>query len=188
MLEVVEWDELDDISCHVLPVGAGVESLVIAIKRLHRLKISVTNTNDDDGERVLRATNNLIDCLVHVADDSISDNGQNVELLVHLSHTVGLHEIVDFINDLSEVSRSIEIALLNGVLVVCDNLLNAIDTWVENVTVQGETVATTVGIGWNSSSKAIQVYLLVAVVELEDVANALNRLQVLIALHVEVVK
>ena len=88
VLEVVEWDELHDVSSHVLPVGARVKCLIITIKRLHRLEISVTYTDDNDGKGVLRATNDLVDRLVHVADDTIGDDGQNVEFLVHLSHTV----------------------------------------------------------------------------------------------------
>ena len=88
MLEVVEGHKLHNICSHILAVGARVQSLVVAIKCLHRVELGITNADNNDAEWILRASHDLIDCLVHIGDHTISDNHQNVELLVHLGHSV----------------------------------------------------------------------------------------------------
>ena len=88
VLEVIERHKLHDIGSHILAVGARVESLVVAIKCLHRFKVGITNADDNDAEWILGASHDLIDCLVHIGDHTISDNNQNVELLVHLGNSV----------------------------------------------------------------------------------------------------
>ena len=88
VLEVVEGHKLHDIGSHILAVGARVKSLIVAIKCLHRFEVGITNADDNDAEWILRASHDLIDCLVHIGDHTIGDDDQNVELLVHLSHSV----------------------------------------------------------------------------------------------------
>lgn len=66
-----------------------------------------------------------------------------------------------------------------------DDLVDAVDAWVEDVTIKSETVGRSVSVRWHSAAKTVQVDLLVAIVELQDVANTLDSLQVLIALHIQ---
>ena len=47
-----------------------------------------------------------------------------------------------------------------------DDLFDAVDTWVEDVTIEGETVGSPVCVRWHSAAKTVQVDLLVAIVEL----------------------
>ena len=69
-----------------------------------------------------------------------------------------------------------------------DDLVDAIDPWVEDVTIEGETVGSPVCVRWHSAAKTVQVDLFVAIVELQDIANTLDSLQVLIALHIQEMK
>ena len=140
VLEVVEGDELNDISGHVLAEGARVERLIVAIERLHRLEVGVTHTNDDDGQGVLGATHNLVNGLVHVADYAISNDDQDVELLIHLGDLVRFDIAIDLINDIGEVSRAVQLAAIESTLIALYDLLDTIDTWVEDVAVEGEAV------------------------------------------------
>ena len=65
-----------------------------------------------------------------------------------------------------------------------DDLVDAIDAWVEDVTIKSEAMRRSVCVGWHSAAKTVQVDLLVAIVELQDVADTLDSLQVLVALHI----
>ena len=73
-------------------------------------------------------------------------------------------------------------------MIALDDLLDSIDTWVEDVTIHGEAVGTSTVIGRDCATKTIQIDHLVTVVELEDIADGLNRLQVLVLLRVEEVE
>jgi len=94
VLELIEGDKLNDISCHVLPVGRGVEGLVISIERVHTAEVSIANSDDNDGKRVLRASDNLVDGLVHVVDDTIGEDDKDVELLLLLSDWLRLSVLI----------------------------------------------------------------------------------------------
>ena len=63
-----------------------------------------------------------------------------MEDLVVIGHIRRLRLVVEFAQDLVEVSRSIEVDSLQSIAVILDDLLDSIDSWVENVTVQGEAV------------------------------------------------
>ena len=188
VLEVVEGDELHDIRGHVLAVGLGVECFIIAIERLHRLEVSIADTNNDDGHGHLRTAYDLVNCLIHVADYTVSDDHQDVELLVHLVDWLACDVLIHFVEDLGKVGRSVKLAVANGTLVAIDNLLDAIDARVEDVTVEGEAVGASIHIGWNGATEPVQIDLLVGVVELEDVADALDGVQVLVPIRVHVVE
>jgi len=49
VLEVIERHELHNIRSHVLAVGLRVEGLIVAVKRLHRFKVCIADTDDDNG-------------------------------------------------------------------------------------------------------------------------------------------
>ena len=42
-----------------------------------------------------------------------------------------------------------------------DHFFYTVDSWVEYVTVQGKAVRSSIGVGWDGTAKAIQVYHLV---------------------------
>ena len=84
MLEFTEWDELDNVCGHVLPVLLRVQRLVISIEDIHRAEISRADTHNDDRERQGRSVNNCIDSSLHVRYDAIRNDQQDVVLLVDL--------------------------------------------------------------------------------------------------------
>ena len=161
MLEVVKGNKLDDIRCHILAVGLRVECLIITIKRLHGLEVRIADTNNDDGHGELRAANDLVNRLVHITDDTIRDDNQDVELLVILIHLLRSDVLVDLVDDFSEVGWSIQLAIIDGALVALNDFVDAVDTWVEDITVEGKTVTTTVSVRWDRATKSVQVDLLV---------------------------
>ena len=108
--------------------------------------------------------------------------------MIHLSDLERFDVVIGFINDIGEVSRAVQLAVSEGLLIALNDLLDTIDTWVEDITIECEAVGASVIIRWDGAAKSIQVDHLVTVVELEDVADGLNRLQVLVSLRVEEVK
>ena len=79
--------------------------------------------------------------------------------------------VVHFVKHIGKVGRAVEIDVLEASLVTVDNFLNAVDTWVEDVSVHGEAVTGSRWVGRHSATKAIQVDEFVAVVVLEDVSH-----------------
>ena len=96
---VIEGYELDDVSRHVFTIHLRVEGLLVGIELVHCTKVCVTHSHDNDREREVGATYNLINSLLHVIDDTISDYDQNVILLVFLSHVFRGNMIIDLANN-----------------------------------------------------------------------------------------
>ena len=94
VLKLVEGHKLDDISRHILAVCTGVKGLFIAVKHLHGGEVSIANTNDDDGKWKVRATYDFIDSLLHIIDDTIGKDQQDVILLVVLGYVRGLSIVI----------------------------------------------------------------------------------------------
>lgn len=55
--------------------------------------------------------------------------------MVHLSDMISKHVLVDLVDDFRKIGRSIELAVLNGLLVAVDYLRDTVDTWVKDITV-----------------------------------------------------
>lgn len=188
VLELVEGYELDDISGHVATVSIRVECLIVTIEGVHRLEVSIADSDDDDGKGQGRATDDFINSLLHVTDYTIGDDHQDVELLVHLVNAVRLGVVVHLVDNISKVGGSVEIAVLECPLVAIDNLRDAVDSRAENITVEGEAVRCAVSIGRHCATETVQVDKLVAVVELKDVSNGSDGLDVLVPLRVKEVQ
>ena len=62
-----------------------------------------------------------------------------------------------------------------------EHLFDAVDARVENVAVKGEAVRGSVFVGWNSATEAVEVDILIVVVELKDVSHRADSLHVLVA-------
>jgi len=73
VLEVVEGHELNDVCSGINAERIGIQSLIITIKRVHVAKVCITNSYDDDSEWKLRTSDDLVNCLIHVIDDPISN-------------------------------------------------------------------------------------------------------------------
>ena len=103
---------------------------------------------------------------------------------MHLVDGLGADVVVGLVDNLSEVRRSVQLAVVQSALVACNHFLDAVDLWVENITVQSKAVGATLSVWWDGAAEAVQIDLLARVVELEDVADALNRVQVLVAIRI----
>lgn len=69
-----ERHELDNIGSHLLSVDLRVERSFVSVELVHSAEISIANTNDNDRKRKLRTVNDLIDSLLKVANDTISND------------------------------------------------------------------------------------------------------------------
>lgn len=97
---------------------------------------------------------------------------------------VSEHVLVYFVDDFSKVGWSIKLAVLNSLLIAIDHLRDAIDARIEDVAVQSEAVRPALGVRGDGAAETVKVQLLVTVVELKDVAHALDRLNVLVAVWI----
>lgn len=86
------------------------------------------------------------------------------------------------------MSWAVQIDILNSSLVVLDDGIKSINSWIENVTIQSEAVGSSVVIWWNSTTKSIKIYLFVGIVELKNAADSLNSLEVLVSVWIEVMQ
>lgn len=110
VLELAEWYELYNISLHVLLVLHGVKWDVIGIEDIHAVEVITANADDDDADREAAASSNdLINSLLHIVNDTISDDQQDIVLLVLLADLFGLSHVVDKFNDRGEVGGAIQV-------------------------------------------------------------------------------
>jgi len=188
VLELVVRHKLHNISFTVLPEGLRVERLVVTVEDVHVAEVGIAHSDDNDSDRLRRATDDLVNRFLHVVDDTVGEQEQDVVLLVLLVHNFRLSNVVDLAQDFSKMRRPVQLSVLDGMLVDSDHLVESVHTRVEDVSVESEAVRGALGVGRNSATKAIQVDLLAAVVELEDAANIFDGLQVLVVVGVEVMK
>jgi len=188
VLKVIEGDKLYDISWHILSVRLWVEGLFISVKNLHGLKISITNTNNDDSQVVDRSSYNLINCLIHVSDDSIGNDHKNVELLNLLWYVFRLTVVIYLIEDVREIGWTIKITFAQSILVALHYWFQTIYSWIEDVSIHSKAVRGSIGIWWYCTPKTIQCNLFISIVELKDISDTLNCLKILISLWVEIMK
>ena len=105
--------------------------------------------------------------------------------MIHLSDLERFDIVIGLINNIGEVCRTVELAVLEGLLIALNDLFDSIDTWVEDITIECKAVGASVIVGRDGATKPIQVDHFVTVVELQDVANGSYRLQVLVSLRIE---
>lgn len=153
-MEVSKGYKLHNISTHLLSVLLTVERFIVRIKDIHRGEVSRTNTNYDDGKGVVTSTHDFIDSSLHVIDDSVSDDQQDVVLLVCLGDCLRLGHLIHQVQDRSKVSRSIQIDRVNGFFVGFNYTVDSIDLRVKYVAVQGETVVGSLGVWRHGGTEA----------------------------------
>ena len=188
VLEFIEFNKLDNISFHLFSVSVWIERNIISIESVHGRKIFFSNSNNDDCKRQSRAPNNFINSFVHIIYQAISDDYTNVELLFLLVCYGILYHIIDFFQNMRKMWRTIKVWVVQSMIISGCDSFQAIHTWVENVTVHSKAVWNSLVIWCHCTSKAIKLYLLVCIVELEDVSYALYGLQVLVFRWIQVVE
>ena len=76
-------------------------------------------------------------------------------LLVHLTDLGGLHLAVHLVENLIEIGWSVQVGVLQGFLVMADYFCDSIDARIEDVSIEGEAVRSSCGVGRNSSTEAV---------------------------------
>jgi len=127
----------------------------------------------------------LVNCLLQVHDLAISQNKQNVILLVILAllHLFAFDIVVDLVKHRREPSGPEQRVALERCLVSRDAVVDAHDFWVEYVAVESKAMHHLGGISF-CASKAVERKLLVSVVVLQNTANCLHSSDVLVPLSI----
>jgi len=179
---------LHDVSSRVPFIGVRIEGLLITVKLIHSGEVSIADTHDDDSQGVIRASDNLVDRLAHVINHTISDDQKHLELLIVVVAWISLTDIVDSVEDRTEVGGAVQVDIGQIVLVVLYNFFQVVDSGVEDVTVHGEAVRCSLGVWRNTAAEAEQVDSLVSVVILENSTHLVDNLKVLVTRHVKVME
>lgn len=109
-----------------------------------------------------------------------------MELLIVLGHLLLFNHKVEFLHDWAEIGWSIELWILESFHVILFDFFQAIDSWIEDVTVEGETVRS-LRLRRNHGTKAVKIYHLVGIVVLQDTTYTLNGAKILVSI-VKIVK
>lgn len=138
MLEFRERHKLHDVTFHVLAESFGVQWLVVCIKHVHGGKVCITNTDDNDRNWEGGSTHYLVNCLLHVHDLAISDDQKDQVLLVSLGYFQALGHVIHRLDDLIEVSRTIQLNIVQGMCVSVKDTFQALALRVKDVAIESE--------------------------------------------------
>ena len=130
----------------------------------------------------------MVNRLLYVIYDTVSDNEQNLKLLVAIAPRVSLSDVVHCVENTAEVGGPVQIHNVHAVLVVLHHSLKSVNLRVEDVAVHRETVMCALVVWGDSSTESEQIDLLIRVVVLKDTADLVDHLKVLVARWVEVVQ
>jgi hypothetical protein len=86
------------------------------------------------------------------------------------------------------VGWTVQIYIGKVMFVVLNDFLQVVDSWIEDVTVHSETVSSPLSIWGDATTETVQVDSLVSVIVLKNATDLLDNLQVLITLHVKIMK
>lgn len=181
--ELTKWNELDDISTHVPLVLLRVQRFFIGIQHIHWGEVSISNANNDNGQRKVRASHNLVYGLLEVANDTISDDQQDLIGLVVSWDFRSLASIVGQRNDVWEVRWAVELKLFNAIFIAIDNLIDTVAFRVEDVSIQSQAVRCR-GLWGNSRSESVRWNLFVWVIVLQNISHSSDGLDVFVSLVV----
>lgn len=87
-----------------------------------------------------------------------------------------------------EMGWPVQIARVQSMPIVRYHSINAIDSWVKDIAIQGKAVRRPLRKGRDTPTKTVKVNHLVSVVVLKDVTNTADSLQVLVAIWVVIVE
>ena len=107
VFEIIERYELHDISSSIFTELSREESFVITVKFVHHAEISITNSDNNDCKRVVGSSDNLINCSFHIINHTISNDQENLELLVLIITWIRLAHAIDGVENFTEMGWSI---------------------------------------------------------------------------------
>ena len=80
---------------HVFLVALGVERNLIGVELIHVLEPVATHAHDDYTQGKVTTPDDLVNRLLHIVDDAVGDDQQDVILLIQLVDALALCHIVD---------------------------------------------------------------------------------------------
>jgi hypothetical protein len=111
-----------------------------------------------------------------------------VIFLVALRHFFRLCKWSYLFKNAAEISRSIEVCSLEGLLIMVDNFWNTIHSGVEDVTIQSKTVWSSLRGLRKGSTETIKIYHFRWVIVLQNIADRVDNLKILVPLRIKVMK
>ena len=128
---------------------------------------------------------------MHVVNNAVSKDQEDEVFLISLAHFCFFSHVGDELNDRLEICWPVQLYFLKCFLVGVHDFLEPIALWIENISIERETVACFVKffVKWRHFRSVAEYWdLLLRVIILQDVASCLDGCQVLVSLHVEVVE
>lgn len=180
--------ELHYISVHVASVLLTVQRHLIGIQLVHRREVSTANAHNNNGQGQAGSSHNLVNSRLHVIDDTVGNDQQNVVLLVLLRNIHLLGHVINQLEQGAKVGRAVKVSAVDSVLVGVHDTLDAVTLRVEDITVQGEAMIGLRSVGRDRCAEAQRWDLLITVVVLQDIANRSDSVEVLVLLQVQVVE
>ena len=84
VVKLIELNKLNDVSAGIFPPLLAVQRRFVCVERSHHAEVSISYTDDHNGNWEIRELNDGIDCSVKVCDGSICENQANVIFLMIL--------------------------------------------------------------------------------------------------------
>ena len=159
-------NKFDNIRWSESIICVGVKNIIFPIKFFHVAEISITITNNNHSERIVRATHDLIDSYGQVVYGPISNDQDNLKFLVVLSYFFRFANLIKGSKKAWKVSWTIQFYFGDSLFVVCCHILKTIYTRIEYVTIQCEAVRSLLGVGGNCTSEPVEINFFGRVVKL----------------------
>jgi hypothetical protein len=118
---VTEWDELDNIARSV--TAAVLQLDIVAVQSVHVGEISISDTDNDDGERQVAGIDNGLDRRVHVSNFTVGyDEKNQVRLNVVFCFEEFLGAFGGSVDGRREIRRSVKSHFLKSTVIMTVNL------------------------------------------------------------------
>ena len=96
--------------------------------------------------------------------------------------------IVALVDHISKVGWTVKFAVIKSALIALDDFGDSIDSRVEDISVESEAVRSPIVVGRDRAAEAVQIDHLILIVELENVANGLDGMKILISVGIHVMQ
>lgn len=127
---------------------------------------------------------------MYIINNAVSDDQQNLEFLVIVISRVTFAHTVCHVKNLVEVSWPVQIHIIIGdtVLVVLHDFLDVVHPWIKNVSVHRKAMRWLLNEWLNRTAETKQIDFLVRVVVVQNAADLIDHLNVLVLFHVPIME
>ena len=137
---ISERHKLHDISRHFLIKFLGIEWINVCVKLAHFLETLFANSHDDNRDRQEAASHYFVNRIIHIRDQSISDNEKYKVVVDQLVEGMKLGHISDIADNRSKVCRAVKLDLRDVSLVAVHYFVDSMNFGREDVPVHREAV------------------------------------------------